>query len=177
MRGLVPVPGVGRPARAWNSVSTRPAAQCKTPGTTASRRHEFRQNQRWFTVPRGPPRDPRIPRSAAAHLRAVAGRSGGRPASRVRPRTCWKRWAIASGIGLAAARGRRPHGRVIVIDRLRKAATRPLVIVNPQLELTGAVVGRPEGCLSVPRVLRGGGSAAEFVKVRALDARWRAHRA
>ena len=51
----------------------------------------------------------------------------------------------ASGIGLAATQVD-VHKRVIVID-VSESRDEPLVIINPQLELSGEVVGSPEGCL------------------------------
>ena len=73
----------------------------------------------------------------------------------------------ASGIGLAATQVD-VHKRVIVID-VSESRDEPLVIINPQLELSGEVVGSPEGCLSVPEFYEEV-ARREFVKVRALDA-------
>lgn len=74
----------------------------------------------------------------------------------------------ANGIGLAATQVD-VHRRVIVID-VSESRDEPLVFVNPELELSGAIVGSPEGCLSVPEFYEEV-ERREFVKVRALDAR------
>lgn len=73
----------------------------------------------------------------------------------------------ANGIGLAATQVN-VHKRIIVID-VSEARDEPLVIVNPELELSGEVVASPEGCLSVPEFYEEV-SRREFVKLRALDA-------
>ena len=54
----------------------------------------------------------------------------------------------APGIGLAASQVN-VHKRVIVID-LSETKDDPLVLINPQLELSGELVETAEGCLSVP---------------------------
>lgn len=73
----------------------------------------------------------------------------------------------ASGIGLAATQVD-VHQRIIVID-VSEARDQPLVLINPELELSGAEIASPEGCLSVPEfyedVVR-----RECVHVKALDA-------
>lgn len=74
----------------------------------------------------------------------------------------------AKGIGLAATQVN-VHQRIIVID-VSETRDDPLVIVNPELELSGEVIASPEGCLSVPEFYEDV-SRREFVKLRALDAR------
>jgi len=73
----------------------------------------------------------------------------------------------ANGIGLAATQVD-VHKRVIVID-VSDTRDEALVLVNPELELSGEVVGSPEGCLSVPEFYEEV-ERREFVKVCALDA-------
>ena len=73
----------------------------------------------------------------------------------------------ASGIGLAATQVD-VHRRIIVID-VSEERDSPLVIVNPELELSGEVIASPEGCLSVPEFYEDV-ERREFVKLRALDA-------
>ena len=73
----------------------------------------------------------------------------------------------ASGIGLAATQVD-VHKRIIVID-VSDSREEPLVIVNPELELSGEVIASPEGCLSVPEFYEDV-TRREFVKLRALDA-------
>ena len=73
----------------------------------------------------------------------------------------------ASGIGLAATQVN-VHRRVIVVD-VSETRDDPLVIVNPELELSGAEIASPEGCLSVPEYHEEV-SRREFVRLRALDA-------
>lgn len=73
----------------------------------------------------------------------------------------------ARGIGLAATQVD-VHYRVIVID-VSEQGDSPLVLINPQLQVSGEEVFSSEGCLSVPqlydRVVR-----REKVHVEALDA-------
>lgn len=73
----------------------------------------------------------------------------------------------ANGIGLAATQVD-VHKRIIVID-VSDSREEPLVIVNPELELSGEVIASPEGCLSVPEFYEDV-SRRERVKLRALDA-------
>jgi peptide deformylase len=73
----------------------------------------------------------------------------------------------ASGIGLAATQVN-VHQRIIVID-VSETRDEPLVIVNPELDLSGEVVASPEGCLSVPEFYEEV-SRRERVRLRALDA-------
>ena len=54
----------------------------------------------------------------------------------------------APGIGLAASQVN-VHERLIVID-ISDTHDQPLVLINPQLALSGDVVQTDEGCLSVP---------------------------
>ncbi len=54
----------------------------------------------------------------------------------------------APGIGLAATQVN-VHKRVIVID-ISKDGDDPLVLINPQLEVSGELLETQEGCLSVP---------------------------
>jgi peptide deformylase len=54
----------------------------------------------------------------------------------------------APGIGLAASQVD-VHERVIVID-VSENKDQPLVLINPQLTLSGDVIETDEGCLSVP---------------------------
>ena len=72
----------------------------------------------------------------------------------------------APGIGLAASQVN-VHKRVIVID-VSKAQDAPLVLINPELALSGELVETDEGCLSVPGfyepVMR-----REHTRVEALD--------
>lgn len=72
----------------------------------------------------------------------------------------------APGIGLAASQVN-VHKRVIVID-VSKAQDAPLVLINPELALSGELVETDEGCLSVPGfyepVMR-----RERTRVEALD--------
>lgn len=73
----------------------------------------------------------------------------------------------ANGIGLAATQVD-VHRRIIVID-VSEERDSPLVIVNPEQELSGEVIASPEGCLSVPEFYEDV-ERREFVKLRALDA-------
>ena len=73
----------------------------------------------------------------------------------------------ANGIGLAATQVD-VHKRVIVID-VSETRDAPLVIVNPELELSGEIIASPEGCLSVPEFYEDV-TRRERVKLRALDA-------
>lgn len=54
----------------------------------------------------------------------------------------------APGIGLAASQVN-VHKRVIVID-VSSTRDEPLVLINPELTLSGELVETDEGCLSVP---------------------------
>ena len=74
----------------------------------------------------------------------------------------------ASGIGLAATQVD-VHRRVIAID-ISDTRDQPLVLINPELELSGGEVASPEGCLSVPEYYEEV-TRREQVRVRALDAR------
>ena len=74
----------------------------------------------------------------------------------------------ASGIGLAATQVD-VHRRLIVLD-VSDTRDQPLVLINPELELSGDEVASPEGCLSVPEYYEEV-TRREQVRVRALDAR------
>lgn len=74
----------------------------------------------------------------------------------------------ASGIGLAATQVD-VHRRVIVLD-VSDTRDQPLVLINPELELSGGEIAGPEGCLSVPEYYEEV-TRREQVRVRALDAR------
>ena len=73
----------------------------------------------------------------------------------------------ADGIGLAATQVD-VHQRVIVID-VSETRDEPLVIVNPELTLSGEEVASPEGCLSVPEYYEDVTRRSQ-VHLRALDA-------
>lgn len=72
----------------------------------------------------------------------------------------------APGIGLAASQVN-VHKRVIVID-VSKTQDDPLVLINPQLALSGEMVETDEGCLSVPGFYEPVTRRAH-VRVEALD--------
>lgn len=72
----------------------------------------------------------------------------------------------APGIGLAASQVN-VHEQIIVID-ISENKNEPLVIINPELELSGAVVESDEGCLSVPGFYEPV-ERREFTRLRALD--------
>lgn len=72
----------------------------------------------------------------------------------------------APGIGLAASQVN-IHKRVIVID-LSETKDDPLVLINPQLELSGELVETAEGCLSVPGFYEPV-TRREHTRVEALD--------
>lgn len=73
----------------------------------------------------------------------------------------------ASGIGLAATQVD-VHQRIIVMD-VSESRDQPLVIINPELELSGAEIASPEGCLSVPEFYEDV-ARRERVHLKALDA-------
>ena len=73
----------------------------------------------------------------------------------------------ASGIGLAATQVD-VHQRVIVID-VSEARDEPLVLINPELTLSGEEVASPEGCLSVPEYFEDVTRRSK-VHLKALDA-------
>ena len=72
----------------------------------------------------------------------------------------------APGIGLAASQVN-VHKRVIVID-VSKAQDAPLVLINPELALSGELVETDEGCLSVPGFYEPV-TRREHTRVEALD--------
>ena len=73
----------------------------------------------------------------------------------------------AKGIGLAATQVD-VHLRIIVID-ISEGRDQPMVIINPELQLSGGVVASQEGCLSVPESYEDV-SRRERVHLSALDA-------
>lgn len=73
----------------------------------------------------------------------------------------------ANGIGLAATQVD-VHRRIIVID-VSDGRDEPLVLINPELELSGGEIASSEGCLSVPEFYEDV-TRRERVRVRALDA-------
>ena len=72
----------------------------------------------------------------------------------------------APGIGLAASQVN-VHEQIIVID-ISENKNEPLVIINPELELSGAVIESDEGCLSVPGFYEPV-ERREFTRLSALD--------
>lgn len=72
----------------------------------------------------------------------------------------------APGIGLAATQVN-VHKRVIVID-VSEAGDSPLVLINPELRVSGELVETQEGCLSVPGFYEPV-TRREHTQVRALD--------
>ena len=56
----------------------------------------------------------------------------------------------APGIGLAATQVN-VHQQVLVVD-VSETKDRPIILVNPTLELSGAILEAEEGCLSLPGI-------------------------